>query len=208
MKKNQMQTKSQELILSTYEYTTMQLEEQSNNFQLRNVLDIFKDFNVDIFRNLIDITDLCIRYNINPVQKEQQPDPNQEEELKSDFEPKNFYERLEDSIKNVLFESSYLNEKILGRNQKIKSILYPTLKKKQILEEVLVNLWTSSIKVQKADLDLQREHLKQNNEKLKKQQEGISSEHIEFEKKLKGLKLELMQQKAHKYKIAEIAEKV
>ena len=43
MKKNRIQVRSQELILSTYEYTALQLEEQLRNFQLRDVLDKEED---------------------------------------------------------------------------------------------------------------------------------------------------------------------
>ena len=45
----------------------------------------------------------------------------------TDIEVTPFFDKLEADIKNVLFEHSYLNEKIIMRNNKTKKILYPTL---------------------------------------------------------------------------------
>ena len=48
---------------------------------------------------------------------------------------------LENKIKNVVFEYSYLNEKVIKRNNKLKSVLHPELQRKQILNGVLKSLW-------------------------------------------------------------------
>ena len=42
-------------------------------------------------------------------------------------ENENLGERLEQEIKNTLFEYTYLNEKTIKRNIKNKDVLYPTL---------------------------------------------------------------------------------
>ena len=85
------------------------------NFQLRNVLDIYKDLDPEVFRHLKDITALCIQNGLQPT--------------KTDDEML-LEERLDSQIKNTLFEHSYLNEKILKANYKCKSVLYPQLQKK------------------------------------------------------------------------------
>ena len=69
-------------------------------------------------------------------------------------------ERLEAEIKNTLFEYSYLNEKIVKTNLKCKNVLYPSLQKKQIMSEVLQNLWKTYAKHAKIDLDVRTEKLK------------------------------------------------
>lgn len=152
MKKNIMQSRSQEMLLSTYEYTTLQLQDQLDSFHLRNVLDIEKDLSPDAMRNLKDIAQLCIDHKVNPSQKiSEEEDEDYEGVDTSDIDFKalknnSFYDRLEEQVKHALFESSYLNEKVMNRNYKIKEVLYPTLKKKQILKDVLTGLWTGMVK--------------------------------------------------------------
>ena len=66
MKKNKIQKRSQELLLSTYEYTTLQQEESIKNFQLRDVLDIDSDLSEQAQKNIRDLSELCIFTNIQP----------------------------------------------------------------------------------------------------------------------------------------------
>lgn len=81
-------------------------------------------------RNLSDLSNLCIMNNIQPCQ------PNEGE----------LGDILEQNIKNVVFEYSFLNEKVLKRNNKLKSVLHPELQRKQILCGVMKTLWESHLK--------------------------------------------------------------
>jgi hypothetical protein len=104
---------------------------------LRLVLDIDNDFSEQASKNLEDISSLCVAYNIQPCQ------PNEGD----------LVELIDQQIKNVMFEYSYLNEKIYKRNNKMKSILHPALQRKQILEGVLKSLWQSHLKIAKESGD-------------------------------------------------------
>jgi len=58
-------------------------------------MDIFKDFSPEAFKNMIDLTNLCINNKIKIGGAE------------------SITNEIEDSIKNILFEHQYLNEKLL-----------------------------------------------------------------------------------------------
>jgi hypothetical protein len=99
-------------------------------------------------------------------------------------------------LKNVLFEHSYLNEKIMQRNTKNKCILYPAYKKKQILNEVLSNLWSTYASKTKRDLDLQTERHKQDNQRLDAKSK-LNEEELLHQKKVKELNMDIIEQKTH-----------
>ena len=65
------------------------------------MLDIDNDFSEQASKNLEDISSLCVAYNIQPCQ------PNEGD----------LVELIDQQIKNVMFEYSYLNEKIYKRNK-------------------------------------------------------------------------------------------
>ena len=73
---------------------------------------------------------------------------------------------LDQQIKNVMFEYSYLNEKIYKRNNKMKSILHPALQRKQIVESVLKSLWESHLKIAKQSGDKMSQKLEADTKKL------------------------------------------
>ena len=69
------------------------------NFQLRSVLNIEEDLTPPTKKSLEDIATLCCDYNINPSSAGE-----------------NLGDLLETQVKQVLFEHSYLNEKVAKRN--------------------------------------------------------------------------------------------
>ena len=96
-------------------------------------MDIENDFTPLGAKNLEDIARLCQTFNVQPCQP-------------SDAD---LVELLDQETKNVMFECSYLNEKIYKRNHKMKSVLHPALQRKQIVESVLKSLWESHLKIAK-----------------------------------------------------------
>ena len=96
-------------------------------------MDIEKDLSPLGTKNLEDVAKLCQAFNVQPCQP-------------SDAL---LVELLDQQTKNVMFEYSYLNEKIYKRNNKMKSILHPSLQRKQIVESVLKSLWESHLKIAK-----------------------------------------------------------
>lgn len=88
------------MILSTYEYTALQQEEQLQSFQLKDVLNVEEDLPEGRQRDLMDLTRLCIAFNVKPTVA-----PTKD---KSD----GLQDLLEQKVKEVAFLYTYLNEKI------------------------------------------------------------------------------------------------
>ena len=112
--------------MGTYEFTNLQHTDIINSFPLRNVMDMNRDFKAATKHNLDDIGKLCLMTKIQPG-------------VLQDGEK--LGERLEQESKNVIFEYTYLNEKTISRNSKMKNVIYPNLQRKQILAEILKGLW-------------------------------------------------------------------
>ena len=70
---------------------------------------MYKDLSPDAFRNLIDLTNLSTQNKIKIGGCS------------------NIATQIEDNIKNVIFEHTYLNEKLVKSSLKTKNILYPAL---------------------------------------------------------------------------------
>mmetsp|Transcript_8422 Transcript_8422/g.14099 ORF Transcript_8422/g.14099 Transcript_8422/m.14099 type:complete len:179 (-) Transcript_8422:293-829(-) len=123
MRKNQLQKRSQDLQLSTLEYTSFHLEEQIIQFQLKNVLDLDSELDPYTRRNMEEIANLCILFNVQPSQKQ------------GDLE-----DVIEDNVKKVLFEHEYLNTKLTKRSAKLKSELHPLLIRRKQLAKTLSDI--------------------------------------------------------------------
>jgi hypothetical protein len=89
-----------------------------------------RDFKAATKHNLEDIGKLCLMTKV-------QPGVLQDEEKLGD--------RLEQESKNVIFEYTYLNEKTITRNNKLKNVIYPDLQRKQILSGILKELWKTHV---------------------------------------------------------------
>ena len=154
------------------------------------------DFSEQGQRNLADLCNLCIKNNIQPCQ------PNEGE----------LGDILEQNIKNVVFEYGYLNEKVLKRNNKLKTVLHPELQRKQILCGVMKSLWESHLKNQKQSMDqvskkIQAETKKLNDVERAKQKDQEIKNNQDQIQQIKDLNLTLMEQKTHEIKYIELQNK-
>ena len=75
-------------------------------------MDVKRDVKVVTKHNLDDIGKLCLMTKVQPG---------------SLPEGETLGDRLEQESKNVIFEYTYLNEKTISRNNKLKNVIYPTL---------------------------------------------------------------------------------
>ena len=70
-------------------------------------------------------------------------------------------DRLEAELKNVIFEATYLNEKLMKRSNKTKNVLHPKLQQRQILNDVLKSIWAAQPNHKKIDEEYRQRKLLQ-----------------------------------------------